>query len=390
MLALPLLAALAAPSVKVDGSALDDPATHRRVVGHVIERLLEAHVVVDPRASSHLRLQPTEGGITVALVSDDGETIASADVIDRGGGPTLLELDLVQVAVDLAVAHGESSPVSKGARRIVVSPDAEGLRAEVLATAHDAGMTLVPDAVDAERIVCVGARDGEVVLAEAEVEAECVMALEHAAMHDTVAHAWTDLQTGEASRDSSRGAPHAAVASRPTEPEPPATEPPAARPHAPWSALGGLGIGVMWRPTAFDAAPSLDFEIASSKGLAFGAGATFVPSRGPDLVALDTMLGAGMGYRGHFGARGRYSVVPLAGVSVHAAWLRGDVAPPRADPMLTLPFQLEARVHRRVAIGGRLALVTTFRGRIHRVNGLELWRRGAVAIVVSATVRFGG
>ena len=377
---LPLLAALAVPVVQVDGDGLAEHEA-RRTTGHVVERLLEVGIAVDPRAPTRLVLTRTPSGYAVALQVGD-EAIATSELVANEGRPQLGELELVQVAVDLALAHAKQSDAPKDAVQIVAMPGAESARAEAIAATMAANHAVVPAGVTTDRVLCVDRRDGEIVVAAvAEVDA-CTDAIAHAEggeLESAIADALAPIEA------TLEPPPRADVV-----PAPPATtkpQPERVRPH--WSTGGIVGLGFAWRRDAFDAAPAVGFVAASPRGLALAFDAIFVPSRAQTFRALDSMLALGIGYRARLSKRARLSVIPAAGISVHAAWLERAPSPTAVDPLLLLPLHVEAVVHRNVAIGARVGIGTTFRPRVHTVRGLELWHRGALLVFAMATVRFG-
>jgi hypothetical protein len=382
--ALALVIALGLPSIRVDGSALADDANARRTVGHVVERLLEVGIAVDPKATTSLVLAPTATGFFVHVRASDAGTdpLASSEVVDHGGGTRVVELDLVQVAVDLALAHATAGEASDDAVRIVALPGAEDDRADVLAAVLASGRAMVPSGEPSTRVLCVERREDGVRLAAEHDPGRCADAVSRVDVHDTM-----DAALVAALAPAKPGPTVAPVATRPATRAPATTR--KVRRREPWSMVGGVGIGFAWRPEAFDVAPSLDFEAASKRGLAIGFASIFVPSRGSELRVLDTMLAAGAGYRARLGSRARLTVLPSAGVSVHAAWRTGEPTIVRADPLLMLPLTIEGLPHENVALGGRLAVATTLRARTHSVRGLELWHRGAVVLMASAVLRFG-
>ncbi|HWB78271.1 MAG TPA: hypothetical protein VG755_25070 [Nannocystaceae bacterium] len=376
---LPLLAALAVPVVQVDGDGLAEHEA-RRTTGHVIERLLEVGIAVDPRAPTKLVLTRTPKGYAIALRIDDA-TLATSELAEGGGGAQLGELELVQVAVDLARAHAKDSDVPLDAVRVVTMPGAASARAEAIAATMATNRAVVPASVATDRVLCVDRRDEDIVVAAVADADACSDALAEADVGGELEIAIVDAL---------------APAEPPPEPPPRNTvtseRTPAPRaqtkPHPPWSLGAVIGLGFAWRQ-GFDAAPTLGFVAASPRGLALAFDAIFLPSRAQTFRAIDSMLAFGLGYRARPSTRARLSVIPAAGLSLHGAWLDGAATPPRVDPLLLLPLHVEAVVHRHVAVGARVGIGTTFRPRSHSVRGLELWHRGALLVFAMATVRFG-
>lgn len=386
MIALVLGLSLAVPVVDVDGRDLASDARARRITGHVIERLLEAGIAVDPDADVSVTLAVADEGYVVGLRARDS-VLETATIATDDRQAAVVELELVQVAVDLARTHASELQPGTHATHVASTPAARLHHATLLDEVTRAGAIVVPHADDAQQVICLDARDGGVVVATGETLETCTDALGRAGVFDAVDVAFASI-------DAPRDAPRTDAPAAPPDPTPESPPPrpnatrPQARPsRAPWSLGGRVGLGFGWRPNAVDAAPALGFDAASPRGLAFGVEATWLPTRSDAVTSVDTLLAAGIGYRGTFG-RIHLSVVPSGGASIHAARVGADRST-RVDPLVLLPIQLEGRVHRRVALGARLSAASTFRARTHQVRGLEVWRRGAVLVMFAVTARFG-
>lgn len=383
----------ATQTVRVEAHALGDDVERRRLVGHVIERMLEVGIAVDPRASTRVALGPTDTGYAVTLQVADAEAIREP-VDARGREAAVVALDVVQVAVDLAREHAESSDRVADAVFVEVDPAAEDERAALLAALAESGAPIVPTATLAASTVCLGVRDDGIVAARVEPTAACDEALAAASIEGSVAQAVASLPATLA-------VPGDARPEAPTHPVARAAPPAPASDHAhadargraraglgPWDFGLRVGLGFGWRPRSFDAAPSVGFDAAARRGLAVGFDVVVLPSRNDAVTTVDTQLASALGYRASF-ARGLHlSASAAAGVSLHASQVGGDRGV-RIDPLLALPLQIERDVHRHVSVGARLLVATTFRGRAHAINGIEVWRRGPVLVMLAGTVRFG-
>ncbi len=381
-----VVSAMPAVRVEVDDGALA-AGDVRRVTGHVIERLLEGGVAIDPAATTRLTIARRDDRYVVTAHARGVET-ASAEVAAGGREPAVVELELVQVAVDLARAGADSTAAVTEGVHVVIAPGAAADRRDVLAAFAAHGDVIVPESTDAARTLCVDRRDGGHAVAQGADADACMQTLATAVEHGRIEDAREQLDAQTPSVTPTPAAP-LEVPPPPREPvATPVTSPAAPRRRPRWSAGGRIGVGFAWRPRAVDAAPAVGAELASDRGLALGLDLAVLPTRTSELVTVDTQLAAGLGYRARLGRAVHLAVLASGGVSVHGARV-GDERFVRVDPLLGLPIQLDGRVAPRVALGGRLTVATTLRARTHAIQGFEVWRRGAWVVMLAATVRFG-
>jgi hypothetical protein len=270
----------ATQTVRVEAHALGDDVERRRLVGHVIERMLEVGIAVDPRASTRVALGPTDTGYAVTLLVADAEAIREP-VDARGRDAAVVALDVVQVAVELAREHAASSDRVADAVFVEVDPAAEDERAALLAALAESGAPIVPTATLATSTVCLGVRDDGIVAARVEPTATCDDALAAASIEGSVTQAVASLPATLPAPGGVRpdAPPRRVVRAAPPAP---ASSPARGRARAalgPWNFGLRVGLGFGWRPRSFDAAPSVGFDAAARRGLAVGFDVVVLPSR---------------------------------------------------------------------------------------------------------------
>lgn len=364
-----------APSrVEIDVSGLEqhmDEAALHRFHGELLLRLLEAGHGIG-----------TDGGVLLSLTSTGDSIVVDCRVDDRherievdGADAAVLGLELVHRAVDLVercVATADDSTDG-----MIIDSDGSLEPSEIVVELAATPITLIADERDATWRLCVREREAFVIAIERPCEAGPAVAT-------------SDLRTAIEQWRASTAAPPPIPDPPPAQPDDPPSIPPAPKPkpELAWGWSAGAAAGVQLRFPGVSASFQADVAALHTSGVLIGALGLLAPSRAEELVVIDGLALATLGWRGRLSDRVVLRPSLGLGVAVHRFSYEAEPVGHRVDLAIRVPLELELRLAPRIYASLAVAGTASTRRIEHLAGETILWSRGVLRFEALIGLRF--